>query len=150
MTSSALFQVNNQHTIPNTNNDKFKFFIAIDFGTDGACLAYADEEKTYIHEQFESIKYGRTVKPKTIILLNEKGEFQSFGKNAKRTLCTSYSLDISPFLSCLILYRYMAFKSSKKSKWMLFDRFKMSLYGMSYTIKNYKHDIAYFLGPVIA
>ena len=112
MTSSALFQVNNQEAdIPNTNQHNFKFYIAIDFGTDGACLAYADEENTYIHEEFESSRYGRTAKPKTIILLNEKGEYESFGMNAKIT--------------------YMTLNNAKKNEWMLFDRFKMSLYGMT-------------------
>ena len=68
-----------------TNSD-FKFFVAIDFGTDGAGLAYYDGEEVYIHDKFGSIKYSSTIKPKTIILLDKQGKCETFGMDAKITL----------------------------------------------------------------
>eukprot|EP01084_Bolivina_argentea_P242647 407001_1 len=90
------------------NISDFKFFISIDFGTDGLGMAYADQKDFYIHQKWNSKRFGATVKRKLIVLLNEKGALASFGMDAKIT--------------------YMSLNSSLKSKWMLFDRFKMSLY----------------------
>ena len=71
------------------NNQKdessFSIYIAIDFGTDGVGLAYAFQEDIYIHSKWNSTRYGATVKPKTIILLDDKGKIISFGMDAKIT-----------------------------------------------------------------
>ena len=84
-------------------NADFKFFVAIDFGTDGAGLAYYDGKEVYIHEKFGSIKYGSTIKPKTIILLDKQGKCETFGMDAKITLM----LYISMFILIIIAKLYM-------------------------------------------
>eukprot|EP01084_Bolivina_argentea_P020120 37435_1 len=101
----AQFSVSNNGQ--NKCNHRFNFYIAIDFGTDGVGLAYASDDIVYIHHKWNSTRYGTIVKPKSIILLDEKGKTKSFGLDAKMT--------------------YMI-TQSKRDKWMLFDRFKMSLY----------------------
>eukprot|EP01084_Bolivina_argentea_P021865 40643_1 len=91
-------------------NNKFKFFIGIDFGTDGAGLSYYDGNQVYIHDKYGSARFGSTIKPKTIILLNKKkgGVFETFGMDAKIT--------------------YMGLPSSIIKDYMLFEKFKMALY----------------------
>ena len=56
-------------------------------------------------------KYSSIVKPKTIVLLNENGEVESFGDNAKAT--------------------YIGLNKTLQKKWMLFERFKMVLFAMT-------------------
>ena len=68
----------------------YKLHIAIDFGTDGIGLAYAIDGEVYVHQAFNSRKYGASVKPKTIVLLDEDGEVNSFGIDAKFTLSGNY------------------------------------------------------------
>eukprot|EP01083_Nonionella_stella_P081209 223580_1 len=85
----------------------FKLHCAIDFGTDGTGLAYAYNGKVYIHSRWNSTKYGDDVKPKTIILLDDRGNTIGFGKDAK--------------------IKYIS-TPLQKHNWMLFERFKMSLY----------------------
>ena len=70
----------------------YKLHIAIDFGTDGIGLAFAIEDEVYVHEKFISRKYGASVKPKTIVLLDEEGEVNSLGIDAKFTLSRNYYL----------------------------------------------------------
>ena len=95
------------------NESNFKVYIAIDFGTDGLGttyiniyiyryltyfqfigLAYAINDEVYIHSKWNSTKYEHVVKPKTIILLDEKGEKVQFGMDAKDVLSiTKLSID---------------------------------------------------------
>ena len=93
----------------NINENKFDITIAIDFGTDGIALAYSINNKIYIHEEWANTKYGTNIKPKTIILLNENYEPLGFGKDAK--------------------FNYISMPMMK-NKWYLFEKFKMSLYGL--------------------
>ena len=64
----------------------FKLCIAIDFGTDGIGLAYAYKGKIYVHSKWHAVRFASTIKPKTIILLDDGGEVNSFGMDAKTTL----------------------------------------------------------------
>eukprot|EP01084_Bolivina_argentea_P304274 525438_1 len=94
-----------------SSNNEFRFYIAIDFGTDGTCIAYAcdnEEHEVFIHDKWHSSRYGSTVKPRCAILLDDKGKTKAFGIDAIKT--------------------YMAVQSSYGKQWLLFDRFKMSLY----------------------
>eukprot|EP01083_Nonionella_stella_P209552 759515_1 len=93
---------------PNTQHE-FLVRVAIDFGTDGVALAYAFGKSNHVesHAEWSAKKYKPKFKPKTIILLDENGNALGFGKDAKHT--------------------YMSV-TSMKDKWMLFERFKMSLY----------------------
>ena len=59
--------------VPQNENKNFEIHIAIDFGTDGVGLAYCDKENTFIHDRYESSRFKATVKPKTILLLDEEG-----------------------------------------------------------------------------
>eukprot|EP01084_Bolivina_argentea_P130873 231041_1 len=89
---------------------KFEISIAIDFGTDGLGVAYAlpNANEIYVHDKWNSKHYGTIVKPKTIILFDDKFETVAVGLDAKHV--------------------YMNLSSNKKQTWMLFERFKMSLY----------------------
>eukprot|EP01084_Bolivina_argentea_P267137 453374_1 len=91
-----------------SNKREFGVYIAIDFGTDGLGIAYAIGDEVYVHSKWNSEKYRDVIKPKTTILLDDQGETVQFGMDAK---------DV-----------YMKLASSKKNTWMLFERFKMSLY----------------------
>ena len=64
----------------------FKLCIVIDFGTDGIGLAYAYNGKIYVHSKWKSVRFASTNKPKTIILLDDDGDVNSFGMDAKYTL----------------------------------------------------------------
>merc|ERR1712130_382076 len=87
---------------------KFKIRIAIDFGTDGVGLAYAtSSENVFVHENWGNGKYGRVTKPKAIALLDEAHKLLSMGMDATATYSSMPKF---------------------KNKWMLFERFKMSLY----------------------
>ena len=103
--------------VEDNDDTSFSIYIAIDFGTDGVgksaiicviCivmvtmrliyigLAYAFQEDIYIHSKWNSTRYGATVKPKTIILLDDKGKIISFGMDAKITLIlSSYPLSMT-------------------------------------------------------
>ena len=70
--------------MPSLDLPTFKLHIAIDFGTDGIGLAYALDDEVYVHQNFNSIKYGATVKPKTIILFDNEGGV-TIGMDAKFT-----------------------------------------------------------------
>eukprot|EP00484_Ammonia_sp_Unknown_P018486 CAMPEP_0197039208 /NCGR_PEP_ID=MMETSP1384-20130603/16028_1 /TAXON_ID=29189 /ORGANISM="Ammonia sp." /LENGTH=647 /DNA_ID=CAMNT_0042469763 /DNA_START=43 /DNA_END=1986 /DNA_ORIENTATION=+ len=89
---------------------EFKLHIAIDFGTDGLGIAYAVHDEVFVHTKWKSNRNREAVtdKPKTIILFDEKGERQAFGVDAK--------------------YTYMNLGPDAQREWMLFDRFKMSLF----------------------
>eukprot|EP01083_Nonionella_stella_P004290 12396_1 len=88
---------------------QYRLHIAIDFGTDGLGLAYAIDDEVYVHSKWNSERYVDVEKPKTIILLDRDGEVDCFGQDAKEL--------------------YMKLKSKKEH--MLFERFKMALYGDS-------------------
>ena len=88
---------------------EFKVCVAIDFGTDGIGVAYAYDRKVQVHDKWKSKNYGTIVKPKTIILFNDKFKVANVGLDAKHTYINL---------------------SKKKDTWMLFERFKMSLFGM--------------------
>eukprot|EP01084_Bolivina_argentea_P066523 121266_1 len=103
---------------PSIAKHLFKIHIAIDFGTDGTSLAYTlpnKEKNVFIHQNWVSSKYNAGIKPNTIILLDENGQTISFGKDAKHTYITSVNMS---------------------NKWMLFERFKMSLYENNYNTDN--------------
>eukprot|EP01084_Bolivina_argentea_P269745 458511_1 len=107
---------------PSIADHSFKIHIAIDFGTDGTSLAYAlpdklKEKTVYVHKDWVSVKFNSQVKPKTIILLDENGETIGFGKDAKNTYITSMNMS---------------------KRWMLFERFKMSLYENNDIKEDYK------------
>eukprot|EP01084_Bolivina_argentea_P301963 521111_1 len=86
----------------------FKVSIAIDFGTDGLGIAYAFNNEIYVHDKWKSKKYGAVTKPKTIILLDDEKNTVAFGMDAKHV--------------------YMNLTDEERNEWMLFERFKMSLY----------------------
>ena len=90
---------------------KFEISIAIDFGTDGLGVAYAlpNDARIHVHDKWKSRKYGTIVKPKTIILFDENFEVVNVGLDAKHAY-----IDLT----------------NQRDKWMLFERFKMSLFGM--------------------
>ena len=93
----------------------FSVAIAIDFGTDGLGVAYAVNDEIYVHNKWNSKRYGSTIKPKTIILLDDDNETVAVGMDAK--------------------HAYMNLAGTQKDEWMLFERFKMSLY------ENELHDV---------
>eukprot|EP01083_Nonionella_stella_P165515 550829_1 len=101
-----------------SNVIEYKLHIAIDFGTDGLGLAYAIGDEVYIHNKWNSARYADVVKPKTIILLDKQGDVECFGQEAKEI--------------------YMTLKSKKDH--MLFERFKMSLYGHEPTNPMHRAD----------
>eukprot|EP01084_Bolivina_argentea_P126774 224390_1 len=109
---------------PSIAKHSFKIHIAVDFGTDGTSLAYAlpnnKEKNVFVHQDWVSSKYNVGVKPNTIILLDENGDTLGFGKDAKHTYITTTT------------------KTSKK--WMLFEKFKMSLYENNEIREEYKTD----------
>ena len=125
----------------------FKLHIAIDFGTDGtgtvwvfhlwllrlislstAGLAYAYNNEVFVHSRWSSKKYGDAVKPKTILLLDDDLNTLGFGVDAKFKFVRSLSLhSLRPRWHIMSSYISMPFH---KDKWMLFERFKMALYGM--------------------
>ena len=85
VSQSLLIEDNYNHTLqhkPSLNLPTFKLHIAIDFGTDGIGLAYAYNNETFIHQKFKSNRFGPTIKPKTIILLDDNKE-ALFGLEAK-------------------------------------------------------------------
>eukprot|EP01084_Bolivina_argentea_P267139 453378_1 len=91
----------------------FKVSVGIDFGTDGLGLAYSikgsdGKSKVYVHDNWKTKNFGRTTKPKTIILLDNDGQILQTGLDAKHI--------------------YNSFDGSEKDTYLLFDRFKMSLY----------------------
>lgn len=49
-------------------------------------LAYAIGGRVYLHSKWNSRKFGATTKPKTILLLDSKGQVNSFGMDAKLAL----------------------------------------------------------------
>ena len=112
-----------QYNICTNIRRKFKLCIAIDFGTDGIGLAYAYNGKIYVHSKWQSTRFASTIKPKTIILLDDEGEPNSFGMKAK--------------------YTYMDLNEKNSKKWMLFERFKMRLYGIHNVYKHFA--TSYFL-----
>ncbi len=65
--------------------------------------------RIYVHDKWKSKKYGTIVKPKTIILFDENFEVVNVGLDAKHAY-----IDLT----------------NQRDKWMLFKRFKMSLFGM--------------------
>ena len=79
--TSVPMATNTQSKSP--QNDPFKLHVAIDFGTDGIGLAYAIDKEVFVHQAFNSRKYGSSVKPKTIVLLDNEGDVNSFGIDAK-------------------------------------------------------------------
>ena len=72
--------------------EQWKIHIAIDFGTDGLGLAYAIKDEVYIHQRWNCRRYGTTVKPKMILLLDDE-EKAYFGMDAKHTLIFVYIND---------------------------------------------------------
>ena len=48
-------------------------------------MAYAIDDKVFVHTEWASLKYSIDQKPKTIILLDENYKALGFGKDAKHT-----------------------------------------------------------------
>eukprot|EP00483_Globobulimina_turgida_P008000 UN08016 len=92
-----------------TKQSDYTIAVAIELGTDGSGLAYAfPDGDIRFHNQFKSTKFGSFTKNKTHILLDEEGDFHSFGLDAS--------------------YCYMTLPSKKQKKYALFQNFKMKLY----------------------
>eukprot|EP01084_Bolivina_argentea_P204172 348629_1 len=93
-------------SIQNTSAD-FKLCIALDVGTHGVALAYGDKKtkKVSIHHQLSTSRYGAETKARCAIIINQEGQVAAFGLAA----LTTY-LDLP----------------ANWTRWMLFDRFKMS------------------------
>ena len=107
-------------------------------------LAYAFQEDIYINSKWNSTRYGATVKPKTIILLDDKGKIISFGMDAKITyvhIQNFVHVHIS-IISFIAMYQLHDVGFIQKDKWMLFNRFKMALYGMI-KLKSFIFSIDY-------
>eukprot|EP01084_Bolivina_argentea_P259875 438693_1 len=96
--------------IDEEKNDTFKISIGVDFGTDGLGVAYAikGDDQVYVHDKWRSKHYGTIEKPKTIILFDDEQNITAMGIDAKHS--------------------YIALANSQQTEWMLFERFKMSLY----------------------
>ena len=92
-------------------NKPYDISIAIHFGTDGLGVAYAlpNSTRIHVHDKWKSKKYGSIVKPKTIILFDENLEVINVGLVAKHAY-----IDLP----------------NQRDNWMLFERFKMSLFGV--------------------
>ena len=94
-----------------------------------------EQNKIFVHTQWESLKYLIKEKPKTIILLNENHQMLGFGMDAKYTLriplkFTSEFCGIKYILLFDPKFSYMT--ATMKDKWLLFERLKMALYGRIY------------------
>ena len=95
----------------------FQVYVGIDFGTDGTGLAYAlPTGEVFVHQKWKGYKRSVEVKPKTRILLDAGGNFLAFGQPATNSYITM---------------------GGEKTGWMLFERFKMALYGMHTVICIY-------------
>ena len=68
---------------PTAPKHDFKIHVAIDFGTDGTALAYAIDGIVFAHKEWNSSKFEVSLKPKTIVLLDEDYDVLAFGENAK-------------------------------------------------------------------
>ena len=77
-----------QMKVEDRKYDKYQLHIAIDIGADGIGLAYAIDGKVFVHQDFNSQKFGASIKPKTIVLLDNEGDVNSFGIDAQFMLST--------------------------------------------------------------
>ena len=50
-------------------------------------MAYAYGGEVFIHSRWSSKKYADRIKRKTSILIDENGEMQQFGQDARAKLC---------------------------------------------------------------
>ena len=88
--------------------NKFKLYIAIDFGTDGCGISYClPNGSVYIHSNWKGEQSANT-KIKSRILLDKHGDRLAFGSAAS--------------------YMYSNINKHNDQGWMLFERFKMNLY----------------------
>ena len=69
--------------------------------------------EVFVHQKWKGYKRTTEIKPKKRILLEDKGNFLAFGQPATDSYITM---------------------GGAKSGWMLFERFKMALYGIIYNI----------------
>ena len=73
-----------------------------------------------------TVKSYADLNRQTIILLDDEGEVNSFGMDAK--------------------FHYMDLNEKNAKKWMLFERFKMKLYGMiSFALELYKYTRQHYI-----
>ena len=50
-------------------------------------MAYAYADRIFVHNRWQSKKYGANIKSKTSLLMDGEGNMQAFGKEARRKLC---------------------------------------------------------------
>lgn len=99
--------------------------IAIDFGTDGLGIAYSFKQDVYIQNKWNDTNHNNKIK--CIALFDHNRKLKSFGINAK--------------------HEYMN-NSLRRKQWMLFENFKMALYGMIgyvFYLKRKQMEILYLL-----
>lgn len=93
---------------------------AIDFGTTYSGYAYAftrDPDNVHLmNQRMVSHRSGYGVQQPTVLLLNEKGEFHSFGYNAQEFF---HDLD-----------------EEESGKWLYFEKFKMALHSREVSAPN--------------
>ena len=81
-------------------------YVGIDFGTDGCGLSYGlNDGSVFIHNRWKDA-CAADEKPETSILFNDKGEPKAYGSKAKQTYIDLHNVN----------------------DWMLFEKYKMSLY----------------------
>eukprot|EP01084_Bolivina_argentea_P003833 7237_1 len=85
----------------------FKLCIALDVGTHGVAIAYGNKKtkNVSIHHQLSTSRYGAETKARCAIIINQEGQVAAFG------------------VAALVTYLDLA---ANWTRWMLFDRFKMS------------------------
>lgn len=118
-----------------SRNRQSQIVVAIDFGTTYSGYAYAfrsSPEDIHLMRNPEGGQASGTVSYKipTILLLNEKGEFHSFGYEARET--------------------YHNLNADESRNWLYFEKFKMELHSRKVqfmlTIINYALHIICFCG----
>eukprot|EP01084_Bolivina_argentea_P301962 521110_1 len=97
----------------------FKVVVGIDFGTDGSAVSWAlndGSDKVHVAQTINDNARFVDLKTKTNILLNDKGEFIAFGREATEQYIRQFE-DMDDKAS-----------SKKHASWLYFDQFKMALY----------------------
>eukprot|EP01084_Bolivina_argentea_P003834 7238_1 len=85
----------------------FKLCIALDVGTHGVAIAYGNKKtkNVSIHHQLSTSRYGAETKARCAIIIDKEGQVATFG------------------LAAIVTYIDLP---ANWTRWMLFDRFKMS------------------------
>ncbi len=114
---AAWFGAETIRTLSESISATFKAIVGLDFGTDGIGIAYGIGDKMFIHSGWESEKYARRTKRRTIILLDQNNDVAGFGMDGKETY-----LDLE----------------EGANDWKLFENFKMQLYPEDHSGKDGK------------